>query len=78
MGQLNDEVIRPVLIPGLSMFLIKLRRKSREGDYIDLKLLLPHRRGEKPTKSLAINDGVFEEVEGFHRLHMSIYLEFYP
>ena len=66
-----------------------LRKKIREGEYVDLKLLLPHPRGEKPTKKFAINDGVFEEVEDNTNLvfypwldafiiFMSIYLEFYP
>lgn len=67
----------------------KLRRKIRQGEFIDLKMMLPRRRDEIPHKKFSIVDGVFEEIEDNATLNfyswidafitfMSVHLEFYP
>ena len=67
----------------------KLRQKIREGEFVDIKQMIPRPRGEKPNKKFALNDGMFEEVEDNSNLafypwldawivFMSIHLEFYP
>ena len=69
----------------------KLRKKIREGELIDFKLMVPRARGDKPRKRFSLVDGFFEEVEDNDKnlesfyswidafiVFMSIHLEFYP
>ena len=41
----------------------KLRKKIREGEFIDFKLMLPRARDDKARKRFSLVDGFFEEVE---------------
>ena len=68
----------------------RLRKKIREGEFIDFKLMLPRARDDKVRKRFSLVDGLFEEVEDSKNLEsfyswidafiifMSIHLEFYP
>lgn len=67
----------------------KQRKKIREGEFVEFKLLLPLHRDEKPTKKFSLVDGMFEEVEDnssitfyswidAYVIFMSVHLEFYP
>lgn len=67
----------------------KLRKKIRQGEFVDFKLLIPHPRGLQPRKKFAINDGLFEELEDDSNLmlyqwidafvvYMSVTMEFFP
>ena len=40
-----------------------MRAKIRDGDLIDLQLMLPRSRDDKAKKRFSIIDGLFEEVE---------------
>lgn len=66
-----------------------MRKKIRQGEFVDFKALLPLRRDEKPVKKFTLVDGLFAEVEDnstilfyawidAYIVFMSVHLEFFP
>lgn len=67
----------------------KLRKKIRQGKFVDFKLLIPHTKGNRPRTRFSLEEGLFQEVEddttqNFYQwldayiVFMSVNLEFFP